>query len=789
MKPVQFIHFFICLSVTTLIFLSANCQERLPYNNMPDVLPGTKTLTLQGDIPEYVMDGAHRFIEMKIKESLDIRHKFWNRDFSSDIRYRNSIEPNRKRLMQYLGIEDKSLKLVNYNIGLPDEYPVTSLQKFSTNNDSKLVAETSKYFVLQVRWTVLNKVNGEGLLLQPKTTPVANIIALPDADQTPEQLIGLAPGISEKSQFPRRLAENGYQVLIPVLINRETLFTGRKNEQTYREWLYRQAFHMGRHIIGYEVMKVMSAIDWFKQYDGKERKIGVAGYCEGGLIAFYAAAIDNRIDAVMVSGYFNSREKVWNEPIYRNVWGLLTEFGDAEIAAMIAPRTLIVEHSMVPVLNNKGEIKTPVFDNVQSEFKRIDKLLKPGFQERYLVSNSNNQPTEFGSESALSHFVKSLGTKKLLPDNDKKLTDNRKSFNSDDRQKKQVREIEDHVQWLLRDSDNDRNNRFLYAIMPEFKNKAWSTKSYHPYLSPELFITEGKEFRKYFWEEILGKFDDKLNYPDPHTRKIYDTSRWTGYEVMLDVFTDLSAYGILLIPKDIKEGEKRPVVVCQHGRNGIPQGMIEGNSTGYNDVGAKLADKGFIVFAPFNLYRGEDRYRWLDRKANSIKKTLFSFIVSQHDQIIQWLKSLSFVDGHRIAFYGLSYGGESAMRIPAVLEDYCLSICSGDFGDWSRKVVDTHNSCSFMNTIEWEMSYFNMGNTFSYAEMAYLIFPRPFMVERGHDDTVQPNEWVFYEFGKVKYVYDRFNYGNKLGMEVFNGGHSMRCEGTFTFLHTHLDWP
>jgi len=28
------------------------------------------------------------------------------------------------------------------------------------------------------------------------------------------------------------------------------------------------------------------------------------------------------------------------------------------------------------------------------------------------------------------------------------------------------------------------------------------------------------------------------------------------------------------------------------------------------------------------------------------------------------------------------------------------------------------------------MPYFNMGNTFDYAEMAYLMVPRPFMVER-----------------------------------------------------------
>src|SRR5258708_6245154 len=83
-----------------------------------------------------------------------------------------------------------------------------------------------------------------------------------------------------------------------------------------------------------------------------------------------------------------------------------------------------------------------------------------------------------------------------------------------------------------------------------------------------------------------------------------------------------------------------------------------------------------------------------------------------------WVSRLPFVDEKRIAFYGISYGGEAAMRVPAVLDGYCLSICSADFGDWTRKVVDTHFEGGFMNSIEWEMPYFNMGSTFSYAEMA-----------------------------------------------------------------------
>ena len=72
--------------------------------------------------------------------------------------------------------------------------------------------------------------------------------------------------------------------------------------------------------------------------------IGVAGYGEGGLLALYAAALDQRISSTLVSGYFNAREQLWSEPIYRNVFGLLKYFGDAELAVMAWPRRLVVEH-------------------------------------------------------------------------------------------------------------------------------------------------------------------------------------------------------------------------------------------------------------------------------------------------------------------------------------------------------------------------------------------------------------------------------------------------------------
>jgi hypothetical protein len=287
----------------------------------------------------------------------------------------------------------------------------------------------------------------------------------------------------------------------------------------------------------------------------------------------------------------------------------------------------------------------------------------------------------------------------------------------------------------------------------------------------------------------MGRFDEPLLPFNARSRLVKSTPRWIAYNIVLDVYPELFAWGLLVLPHDLKPGERRPVVVCQHGRDGIPRNLLDANSTGYRDIAAVLAERGFIAFAPHNLYRGEDRYRWLDRKANSIRATLFSFIIPSHDQILRWLETQPFVDATRIAFYGLSYGGETAVRVPPILEKYCLAICSGDFNQWTRKVAATDQPFSFMRTIEWEMPYWNLGHTFDYAEMAYLMVPRPFMVERGHNDLVGRDQWVAHEYAKVRWLYAQLGLANRTAIEFFQGGHSMRAQGTLDFLHHHLHWP
>ena len=82
-----------------------------------------------------------------------------------------------------------------------------------------------------------------------------------------------------------------------------------------------------------------------------------------------------------------------------------------------------------------------------------------------------------------------------------------------------------------------------------------------------------------------------------------------------------------------------------------------------------------------------------------------------------------------------------------------------------------------------------MGLYFGYAELAALMVPRPFMVERGHNDGVANDETVAYEYAKVNRLYNRLGLANRTEIEYFDGPHTIHGVGTFRFLHRHLAWP
>ena len=297
--------------------------------------------------------------------------------------------------------------------------------------------------------------------------------------------------------------------------------------------------------------------------------------------------------------------------------------------------------------------------------------------------------------------------------------------------------------------------------------------------------------RQQIWNEVIGRLPDPSLPANPRSRLLIDAPKFRGYEVMLDVWPDVFAYGILLVPKDLRPGERRPVVVCQHGLEGRPRDVADPavDNAYYHHFAARLADEGFVTFAPQNPYIGLDRFRLIQRKAHPLKLSLFSFILGQHQRILEWLGGLPFVDASRIGFYGLSYGGKTAVRVPPLLDGYALSICSGDFNEWVWKTTSVDSHYSYMVTQEYDMLEWNFANTVNYSDLANLMAPRPFMVERGHDDPVAPDEWVAYEYATVRRFFTKLGLPDRTAIEFFNGPHTIHGAGTFEFLHKHLHFP
>jgi len=776
------------LLIATLSLAACQVSSSLPAQTPDSTIP----LTGQTDLASEMIDGIDRFLLKKIDEAANERGESWTLDLTSDASLQDSLKPHRETLAKILGVVDLRVKpqvdssLLDHDLSI-----------------SAAIGSSERFDAFAVRWPVLHEPSppyqdltslyGEGLLLVPRdpTTTSGTIIVVPDADQSPEQISGLVDGIDPQSQVARRMAESGYRVFVPYLISRQQEPRSGRANLTDREYLHRAAYELGRTLAGYEVQMVLALVDRIEQSSPEEslaeQSIAIYGYGEGAMVALFAAALDTRIRSVGISGFFGPREGSWNEPIERNFFRLLSHAGAPELALMVAGRTLVIETSRGPETVISGDGGAPAALNspdpvaAAALFELARNRMSESDQSKLNLVKPSNELA--GSDEVLNHLVagmddKGSGLSRTVTKADHlspiSLSGNAVSRSIAARRQRMVQQIDRHNQALLKESPFVRT-----AFMSKLDTK-----------SVAAFEESIESYRDIYRDQVIGSFDDPLLPPNARSRKMWETDKWVGHEVVLDVYDDVIAYGALLLPKDLKPGQRRPVVVCQHGLEGRPVDTFQGDHYAYHDFAAKLCENGLIVFAPQNPYLFKDRFRTLQRKAQPIGKTLFSVIVPQHQQIVNWLKSQSYCDPQRIAFYGLSYGGKTAMRVPALVTDYCLSICSADFNEWVLKNATTREKFSYMWTGEYEIFEWNLGSTFNYAEMATLICPRPFMVERGHFDGVGEDHWVAYEYAKVRNLYAaKLGIGDRTEIEWFVGPHTINGKGTFEFLSRHLNWP
>ncbi len=801
----------------------------------PPQLPGTAPLEPSADRAAEMVAGLDRYLERERLSLPPKRLESWQRamtGLTGPATGRSQSEPatvfealracaetNRTRLRHILGVVDPREPVEMRGLfRLEEANPLTPL--------SPAIASGPGYRVFEVAWRVLRGVEGEGLLLLPEGEPRADIIAIPDCDWTPEQAIGLDPGVPDEQQFPRRFAEAGCRVIVPALVDRGSRFAGnpgvRSVQHSQRETLWRAAYEMGRTPLGYEVQKVLAAADWMdrtraagprtnhgevtpdriRDPSGRRQELGVVGYGEGGLLALLSGALDTRFLSVGVCGAVGLAERNPEQPIYRNVWSVLQGFGDEELLALVLPRGVFVERGKYPEVQHTdahGGAPGSLWRPTEAEFQNVESRLStllPGLPAEFMRADSETVCGQRFSQRFLGGLTSSHVNAAPLGKPPERRTPTTSS-NVAARSLRQYRQILEDTQHLMREAEYVRR---------EYWKPVNSAR-------PEQYAATVAPYRTRFAQEIVGMIPKATLPPRPRSRLLYETNGVRGYEVVLEVHPDVFAFGILCLPPGqgdnhgapsaldvahppgkVASGSttpRRPAIVCQHGLEGRPRDVADPSvqNGAYHQFAYRLAEQGFVTFAPQHPYIGGTRFRQVLRKAQPLGLTLWSFMVRQHEVITDWLASLDEVDPARIGFYGLSYGGKSAMRIPVLVDRYCLSICSADYNEWIWKNVSARAPYSYLWTIEYDMPEFNLGNTFNYAELSWLICPRPFMVERGHDDGVAPDEWVAFEFAKTRRHYVKLGLGDRTEIEFFDGPHTIHGVGTFRFLREHLRWP
>ncbi len=306
------------------------------------------------------------------RERYDARGERWQRDYSSPQAYSRSVAPNRERLLALIG-------------GWPWE-------RVPLQPQIEEIAVTDSYTASRVYYTSFDDVRVDAILIRPHGDgPFPAVLAQHGVNHTPEQICGFCdPEYSAAyHEIGVRLAKHGYVVIAPRMIggygedryNVPNIPSLRTQEQgRSQNQIHRKALLISQTIQALEYFTLSRAVDYLESMPEVDNdRIGLYGLSRGGRAALWVGALEERLQAVVSSAWFNERFSKMLQPDIVNggsfietssefqfIPGLFHEFGDADIASLICPRAFFVEDG-----KHDGAVWWP---NAIQEFKLVEEF-------------------------------------------------------------------------------------------------------------------------------------------------------------------------------------------------------------------------------------------------------------------------------------------------------------------------------------------------------------------------------------------------------------------------------
>lgn len=259
-----------------------------------------------------------------------------------------------------------------------------------------------------------------------------------------------------------------------------------------------------------------------------------------------------------------------------------------------------------------------------------------------------------------------------------------------------------------------------------------------------------------------------------------------------DVST-LNAY--ILLPADLRPGERRPGLIASHGhvRYGIEtlcgvRNMEEGNLS-QRAYALAAVRSGYVVVAPawwgwphrdghVELVGNRDKCNVIQMAAAMYGLNITDLHIQDGQAAVDLLTSLDEVDPERIACLGNSYGGRTTMWL-AIFEPRikaCIpSGCMNRFRERSLKLA----SCA----IQFLPGLLQYGDV---PELFACIAPRPMQLQAGEGDGLITPKDRDDMLAALQRVYRELGHPDNLEYVLHQSGHMLIWEQAQPFLERHL---
>ncbi len=699
-----------------------------------------------------------RYLDALAIQAYDWRRARWRRDFSGLRAYAESVAPNRERWREMLG-----------------NWP-TAAERVPLEPDRHVVAERADHTVYAVTFGTLPGVRSFAHLLVPKRieAPRPAVICQHGMGGSPHSIAGLVAADDAYHKFGQRLAERGYVVLAPHCIN-------------FIEWrsrLHNKALLVGRTLMGLEIWREMRVVDLLETLPSVDsERIGFYGLSQGGKMALWFPPLEPRIRATVISAFYNERTKkqLVASPHYRPFINtreqsyfepdFLTEFSDYDLASLICPRPVMIEHGQ--------KDSSYYIETAREEFFPLKEIYERlGVGERCEWGEFDGPHEIHGVESFafLDRWLNDGSPpKRNAAPVDEEVTPPPPVF------------VNEAAIQAMRDDTNGQHDRYLdnLAELAYAERAARWQRDYTGVDAYESSVARNRQA----WLEMLGGLPPAAERVplNPARHVVAERPDHTVYAVNLDVLPGVRQFGYLLVPKGISA--PRAAVVAQHGLGGAVQavaGLLEEDDA-YHRYGRRLAERGYVVFAP-HCINGTPRRVRLHNKAIVLGRRLMGLEIWREMKVIDYLQALPEVDPARIGFYGLSQGGTMTLWLTPLEPRIQAAVVSAYFNERTRKLnVESERYRAYVTTDEYHQYYLGQLLEFSDTDLGSLICPRPLFIEQGTRDSAVYYQDAEIEFRRLHAHYDQLGLGDRCVWGLFEGKHEIHGEQSFPFLDRWLE--